>query len=396
VRLNRYLSLCGLGSRRGVEALIAEGKVSINGSFIRSLGTQVADDDEVKVNGRVTRPTKGVVLALNKPKGYVCSRGDTHDRQTIYDLLPVKFQSLHHVGRLDKESEGLLLMTNRGDLSHRLMHPSEGVEKEYEVVVDKPLDPNVIFPKLVKGMMTPEGYAKAERVWSAGGDYRLHLVLKQGLKRQIRHMLYFLGFEVERLIRVRIGWLSIKGLPKGGWKELTDAEVQRFFSDFKPAPAQAKKTASPKAAASSDTHTTPAPARKASKKTAKRPSERPSSSRTERPPSSRGDRPSYSREDRPSSSSSRGERASSSREDRPSSRGDRSSSSRGDRSSSRPERPSSSRSERPSSSRSDRPSSSSARGKPSSGKPPHPSRSSPRKGPPDGRSGPPRRGRGKD
>lgn len=246
MRLNRFLSLCGLGSRRGVEALIAEGQVSINGSYIRSLGTAVGDDDEVRVNGRIMRPAKGVVLALHKPKGYVCSRGDTHDRLTIYDLLPAKFQNLHHVGRLDKESEGLLLMTNRGDLSHRLMHPSQGVEKEYEVVVDKPLDPEVHFPKLVKGMVTPEGFAKAERVWAENSHYRFHLVLKQGLKRQIRHMLYFLGFEVERLIRVRIGWLAIKGLTKGGYKELTETEVTRFFSDTKPVSTAPKKASSTK------------------------------------------------------------------------------------------------------------------------------------------------------
>lgn len=253
MRLNRFLSLCGLGSRRGVEALIAEGQVSINGSYTRSLGTVVGDEDEVRVNGRIVRAAKGVVLALHKPKGYVCSRGDTHDRLTIYDLLPTKFQNLHHVGRLDKESEGLLLMTNRGDLSHRLMHPSQGVEKEYEVVVDKPLDPEVHFPKLVKGMMTPEGFAKAERVWAENSHYRFHLVLKQGLKRQIRHMLYFLGFEVERLIRVRIGWLTIKGLSKGGFKELTETEVSRFFSETKSVPTAPKKAratsekASPKA-----------------------------------------------------------------------------------------------------------------------------------------------------
>ena len=262
MRLNRYLSLCGLGSRRGCEALISEGQVSINGSYSRSLGTKVEDDDEVRVNGKIVRPSKGVVLALNKPKGYVCTRGDTHDRLTIYDLLPSKFQALHHVGRLDKDSEGLLLMTNRGDLSHRLMHPSEGVEKEYEVVVDKPIDPETLFPKLVKGLMTPEGYAKAERVWSGGSEYRLHLVLKQGLKRQIRQMLYFLGFEVERLIRIRIGWLQIKGLPKGSWKELTEPEVERFFTEFK-APAIGAKKPRQRAKVAVDKVDTPVVERKA-------------------------------------------------------------------------------------------------------------------------------------
>ncbi len=232
-----------------MEELIAAGKVAINGSYIRSLGTQVGDEDEVRVNGRVVRPARGVVLALHKPKGYVCSRGDTHDRLTIYDLLPAKHQSLHHVGRLDKESEGLLLMTNRGDLSHRLLHPSQGVEKEYEVAVDKPVDPASVFPKLIKGMMTAEGHAKAERVWEGGSEYRLHLVLKQGLKRQIRLMLHALGFEVERLVRVRIGWLSLKGLSKGGWRELSEAEVARFFAEEAKASGKkaAKKAPAPRA-----------------------------------------------------------------------------------------------------------------------------------------------------
>jgi 23S rRNA pseudouridine2605 synthase len=228
VRLNRYLSLCGLGSRRGVEAVVLEGRVSINGHFVKDLATQVEDDDRVLVDGRPIRLEKSVVIALNKPKGYVCTRSDEHDRLTIYDLLPRQFQTLHHVGRLDKDSAGLLLLTNRGDLSHRLIHPSQGAEKEYEVVTDQPMDQETMA-KMVKGMMTEEGYAKAERAWLVT-EYRAHVVLKQGLKRQIRLMFYQLGFEVERLTRVRIGWLELRGLPRGSWKELSQAEIERFFS----------------------------------------------------------------------------------------------------------------------------------------------------------------------
>jgi 23S rRNA pseudouridine2605 synthase len=203
--------------------------VTINGKTVTELGTQVSAGDEVSVDGRPTRTESPIVIALNKPKGYICSRADERDRMTIYALLPKQLQSLHHVGRLDKESEGLLLMTNRGDLSHHLIHPSKGAEKEYEVVVDKPVDQNVMSA-LVKGMMTEEGHAKAERAWMQT-EYRCHLVLKQGLKRQIRLMFYQLGFEVERLTRTRIGWLELKGLPKGSWKQLTEAEVQRFFTE---------------------------------------------------------------------------------------------------------------------------------------------------------------------
>lgn len=228
MRLNRYLSLCGLGSRRGVEAVILEGRVSINGHYVKDLATQVEDDDRVLVDGRPIRLEKSTVIALNKPKGYVCTRSDERDRLTIYDLLPRQFQTLHHVGRLDKDSAGLLLLTNRGDLSHRLIHPSQGAEKEYEVVTDKPMDQETMA-KMVKGMMTEEGFAKAERAWLVT-EYRAHVVLKQGLKRQIRLMFYQLGFEVERLTRVRIGWLELRGLPRGSWKELSQAEIERFFA----------------------------------------------------------------------------------------------------------------------------------------------------------------------
>lgn len=228
MRLNRFLSQCGLGSRRGSEQIILEGRVAINGRQIKDLGTQVETDDQVTVDGKPVRVETGVVIALNKPRGYICSRSDERDRMTIYALLPKPLQTLHHVGRLDKDSEGLLLLTNRGDLSHHLIHPSKGAEKEYEVIVDKPLD-QATMAKLVKGMLTEEGYAKAERAWMIT-EYRCHVVLKQGLKRQIRLMFYQLGFEVERLTRTRIGWLELKGLQKGGWKQLSSTEVERFFS----------------------------------------------------------------------------------------------------------------------------------------------------------------------
>ena len=218
-----------MASRRGAEEIILGGRVSINGHVITELATQVQPDDKVVVDGSPVRTETPVVLVLNKPKGYLCSRGDKHERMTIYDLLPLKYQNLHHVGRLDKESEGLILLTNRGDLSHRIIHPSQGAEKEYEVIVDQPLNPDVMA-KLVKGMMTEEGFARAERTWM-DTDYRAHIVLKMGLKRQIRMMLYYLGYEVTRLTRIRIGWLKLHGLAKGAYKELTPTEVERFFKE---------------------------------------------------------------------------------------------------------------------------------------------------------------------
>ncbi|MEZ5387311.1 MAG: pseudouridine synthase [Prosthecobacter sp.] len=244
MRLNRYLSQCGVASRRGAEEIILAGRVSINGHVIKELATQVQPDDKVVVDGSPVRTETPVVIALNKPKGYLCSRGDTHERMTIYDLLPLKYQNLHHVGRLDKESEGLILMTNRGDLSHRLIHPSQGAEKEYEVVVDQAMTPEVMA-KLTKGMMTEEGFARAERAW-LDTDYRAHIVLKMGLKRQIRMMLYNLGYEVVRLTRIRIGWMKLHGLAKGAYKELTSTEIERFFKEETAKPRLARKPATRK------------------------------------------------------------------------------------------------------------------------------------------------------
>ena len=239
MRLNRYLSQCGIASRRGAEEIILGGRVSINGHVVTELATQVQPDDKVVVDGSSVRAETPVVLVLNKPKGYICSRGDTHERMTIYDLLPLKYQNLHHVGRLDKESEGLILLTNRGDLSHRLIHPSQGAEKEYEVVVDQALTQEVMA-KLTKGMMTEEGFARAERAWM-DTEYRAHIVLKMGLKRQIRMMLYYLGYEVTRLTRIRIGWLKLHGLAKGAYKELTPVEVERFFKEEPSKPRLSRK-----------------------------------------------------------------------------------------------------------------------------------------------------------
>ncbi len=249
MRLNRYLSQCGVASRRGAEQIVLEGRVSINGHIIKELATQVSAEDKVVVDGSPVRAETPIVIALHKPKGYLCSRGDTHDRMTIYDLLPLKLQNLHHVGRLDKESEGLILMTNRGDLSHRIIHPSQGAEKEYEVVTDKPMTQETMA-KLIKGMITEEGHARVERAWLTTG-YRANLVLKQGLKRQIRLMLYQLGFEVERLTRIRIGWLQLRGLAKGAHKELTPTEVERFFKDTPEKPRLDRKRPAAKSAANS-------------------------------------------------------------------------------------------------------------------------------------------------
>lgn len=245
MRLNRYLSSCGLGSRRGCEQLVLEERVKVNGKVCSNLATLITDADEVVVDGKTVKTEKGIVIAFHKPKGFVCSRRDERDRETIYALLPPNFGTLHHIGRLDKDSEGLLLLSNRGDVTQRLMHPSQGIEKEYEVILEERFDP-LLLTKLIDGFHTDEGKMKAERAWMIS-DYKLGIVLKQGLKRQIRQMLYFLGHEVKRLVRVRIGNLSIKGLREGAWKEISEAEVERLL--LNPLAKDRPKLSTPKTAA---------------------------------------------------------------------------------------------------------------------------------------------------
>jgi 23S rRNA pseudouridine2605 synthase len=224
MRLNRFLAASGFGSRRACEALIREGKVSINGHFVRDLATVIKPDDEVRVVGKPPpRPAPPTYLLLHKPKGIVCSRSDERTRTTIFDLVPPHFGRLFHVGRLDKESEGLILLTNDGFLSQHLTHPGHEVDKEYEVLLDRPFDAQQI-PKLLRGFVIEGGRARMRRVQVVSPS-TLNVVLRQGLKRQIRLMFLALGYEVKRLIRTRIGDLKIGTLQPGQWRALGKREI---------------------------------------------------------------------------------------------------------------------------------------------------------------------------
>ena len=222
MRLNRYLAAAGLGSRRSCDQLISSGAVVINGTRIENLATQVKEDDDVRVNGRRIHAATPVTLLLHKPRGFVVTRSDERGRRTVYDLVPPEYSTLFHVGRLDKESEGLLLMTNDGALAQRLTHPSHTIEKEYEVTLDKTFDP-VHQDKLLKGFHIEGGRAKFERLRILAPKV-IQVTLRQGLKRQIRLMLYEMGYEVERLRRTRIGGLTDYRLPPGACRRLTEKE----------------------------------------------------------------------------------------------------------------------------------------------------------------------------
>jgi len=224
MRLNRYLALCGLGSRRACEEIILGGGVRINGRAVRELATMVQPGDTVVARGRVVRPAESRFLLLHKPSGVLSSRASQGGKPTIYELLPRDAGNLPHVGRLDADSEGLLLLTNDGALAQALTHPSRHVEKEYDVVLDRAFDAKFV-PKLLKGIYLEEGRAKAAHVHIEGAN-KLRLVLTQGINRQIRRMFAALGYKVKRLTRTRLGPLRLGRLPRGGSRELTAREVE--------------------------------------------------------------------------------------------------------------------------------------------------------------------------
>ena len=223
MRLNRYLALCGLGSRRACEEVILGGGVRINGRTVRELATMVGPNDTVVARGRVVRPAQSRYLVLHKPSGCLSSRQSQGGKPTVYDLIPRDAGNLPHVGRLDAESEGLLLLSNDGALAQAITHPSRHVEKEYEVILDRSFDP-ALTAKLLKGVYLEEGRAKAAHVHIEGGN-KLRVVLTQGINRQIRRMFAALGYKVKRLTRTRLGPLKLGRLPRGAWRELTVREI---------------------------------------------------------------------------------------------------------------------------------------------------------------------------
>lgn len=226
VRLNRYLASCGLGSRRSCEELITSGRVAINDLQVQGLGQRVTDNDTVAVDGALVTPEREMTIALHKPTHCVTTKNDPQRRQTVYDLLPKEYSNLHHVGRLDRESEGLLILTNSGDLAQQLTHPSTKVEKEYLVQTDRVFDMRD-RNAFIKGMEIEEGFARAIAV-QALAPRLVRVVLQQGLKRQIRMMFATKGYTVKRLIRTRVGSFELGSIKSGKWRRLTEHDIRQL------------------------------------------------------------------------------------------------------------------------------------------------------------------------
>jgi len=222
----RFLAAAGVGSRRHCDQLIADGRVTINGRVCTDFSAQPAEEDHVKVGNKLVRSEGKLYLILHKPAGFVSTRADPNARDTIFDLLPPKFPRLFNIGRLDTQTEGLLILTNDGDLAQHLTHPRYKVEKEYEVTLDRPWEP-ALAAKLLAGMMLDGQRARVEKVQSIRMTrVRVRVVLRQGINRQIRRMFYELGYEVKKLVRVRVGHLRLGDLPRGHWRPLTKSELK--------------------------------------------------------------------------------------------------------------------------------------------------------------------------
>lgn len=228
-RLQKVLARAGVASRRASEELISAGRVSVNGETAR-LGQRVdPEHDQVAVDGVRVGVHPGLVYyLLNKPRGVVSTASDPEGRATVTGLVP-RDPRVHPVGRLDADSEGLLLLTNDGELTHRLTHPSFGVEKEYVVSVAGKPSPGAIR-SLRSGVQLDDGVTAPARV-SQVEPSLLRITIHEGKKRQVRRMFESVGHPVTRLVRTRIGPIRDPGLSPGQWRQLTSAEVRRLERD---------------------------------------------------------------------------------------------------------------------------------------------------------------------
>jgi 23S rRNA pseudouridine2605 synthase len=233
IRLQKLLSMAGVSSRRAAETLIVEGRVTVNGRVVTALGSKAdPDHDEVRVDGRrVKAETDHRYLALNKPRGYVTTRHDPEGRRTVMDLLRGVQGHVYPIGRLDYDSEGLLLLTSDGTMAAELMHPSHGVERVYEAVV-RGLPRDETLKKLREGVFIDGRRTIPAEVrrghTTSRGDRQLTLItitLREGRNRQVRKMCAAVGHPVRRLTRVRMGPIALGHLKPGEWRELTSREI---------------------------------------------------------------------------------------------------------------------------------------------------------------------------
>src|ERR1700733_10698235 len=234
VRLQKVMAAAGVGSRRHCEELIGEGRVEVDGEIVRRYGARVDPEHQIiRVDGRrIAASEKLVYVALNKPAGVLTSMSDPRGRRTIADLLGDRAERLFHVGRLDYETEGLMLLMNDGELAHRLAHPRYGVLKTYLADVAGPL-PRDLGRQLITGVELEDGVASADRfrvVERAGDRALVEITLHEGRKHIVRRMLAETGHPVSRLVRTHVGPVALRSLRPGTTRRLTPREIGDLYA----------------------------------------------------------------------------------------------------------------------------------------------------------------------
>ena len=231
VRVNKYLSEAGVCSRRGADRLIEEGRVSVNGT-LAFLGSVVKNSDEVRVDGNLVKPViKKVLIAFNKPRGIVCTTADPKSKDVnIIEYINYS-ERIFPVGRLDKDSEGLILLSNDGDLSNKIMKARNFHEKEYEVEVDRPFD-DEFLKKMSEGVPILDTITR-KCTLKRTGKTSFNIILTQGLNRQIRRMCEYFGYKVLKLKRIRIMNIKLGNLKSGTYRNITDKEYEELIKGLR-------------------------------------------------------------------------------------------------------------------------------------------------------------------
>ena len=231
MRVNKYLAASGIASRRESDKLIQDGRVTVNGKVI-CLGTEINESDQVCVDGKPINIKKNEYYILNKPKGYICSVSDEKGRKTVLDLMPQNAGRIYPVGRLDYDSEGLIILTTDGELAQHLTHPSNNVPKTYLVKVEGRLTETDLNP--IRSGIEIDGYVtkkcKAHIVGTNKEYTKVHITLFEGKNREIRKMFAAIGKEITLLKRIKIGELTLKGLNRGEYRKLSKQEVEYLMS----------------------------------------------------------------------------------------------------------------------------------------------------------------------
>lgn len=230
MRLNKYIAQSGICSRRKADELIEQGVVSVNGKKVSELGFKVGEKDKVFINNELVRPKKNEYYRFYKPTGYITTADDEKDRKIIYDLLPPNMHNLKPVGRLDRDSCGLIILTNDGDLINELTHPSLKVPKVYIVSIEGRVHLHHL-EKLAQGIEIEQGktaYADSKIIESTNKKTTLQIILYQGLNRQIRKMFDMLGFEVISLKRIQHATIDLEGLKKGQFKPIKPQQIKEL------------------------------------------------------------------------------------------------------------------------------------------------------------------------